>query len=308
MSAPWFKFFPANWRADPALRMCSIAARGLWMEMICVMHEAVPRGSLIVNGSVVNERQVAALAGVTIKETVVLLSELETAGVFSRDANGTIFSRRMRRDDEKAERDKANGRTGGNPHLKGVNPPLNGQGNPSLNGTHNGTHKGNHNEPDKAKILEARSKKESTSLRSGDPAFEKFWAAYPRRKGANPSKPAQDRFTAAVRSGADPDAIIAAVARYASELSVQGKLGTEFVAQATTWLNQRRWQDYDQPVDAAISMGSRHWIALDSPEWSAWSKHRGKPFPLDTKGGWTAPSQWPPADDASTQRQTEAAE
>ena len=50
MSVAWFKFYPSDWRADPALRMCSIAARGLWMEMLCVMHEATPRGSLLING------------------------------------------------------------------------------------------------------------------------------------------------------------------------------------------------------------------------------------------------------------------
>jgi hypothetical protein len=32
------------------------------------------------------------------------------------------------------------------------------------------------------------------------------------------------------------------------------------------------------------------WIRLDSPEWFAWRDYRvGKPFPLDQKGGWTAP-------------------
>jgi hypothetical protein len=44
--------------------------------------------------------------------------------VFSRDADGTIYSRRMRRDAERAEEDKKNGKKGGNPKLKdGVNPP-----------------------------------------------------------------------------------------------------------------------------------------------------------------------------------------
>lgn len=126
MSAPWMKFYPSDWRADPALRMCSVGARGLWMEMLCVMHEATPRGSLVVNGRSVNERQLAGLAGCSVDDVASMLSELEDAGVFSREEDGTIFSRRMRRDDEKAERDKANGRKGGNPSLKsenvGVNP------------------------------------------------------------------------------------------------------------------------------------------------------------------------------------------
>ncbi len=121
MSAPWMKFYPTDWRADPSLRMCSLAARGLWMEMLCIMHEASPYGSMRVNGRPVTDRQLAALAG---GEIDALLVELEEAGVFSREEDGTIYSRRMQRDAEKASRDKANGRKGGNPDIKrGVNPP-----------------------------------------------------------------------------------------------------------------------------------------------------------------------------------------
>jgi hypothetical protein len=121
MSAPWLKFYPSDWRADPALRMCSIAARGLWMEMLCIMHEATPRGSLRINGRPVSDRQMATLAGVT--DVAPLFGELEDAGVFSREEDGTIYSRRMMRDEEKAAQDKANGKQGGNPTLKPmVNP------------------------------------------------------------------------------------------------------------------------------------------------------------------------------------------
>jgi hypothetical protein len=124
MSQPWMKFYPSDWRADPALRSCSMAARGLWMEMLCLMHEASPRGSLLINGQQVTGKQLASLCGTGLTETVRWLGELAGAGVFSRDENGTIYSRRIRRDDEKALRDKANGKGGGNPALtKGVNPP-----------------------------------------------------------------------------------------------------------------------------------------------------------------------------------------
>jgi hypothetical protein len=97
------------------------------MELLCIMHEAEPRGSLLINGRPVNDRQIASLAGASLDEAKALLDELETAGVFSRESDGTIFSRRMRRDDAKAARDKANGKGGGNPTLKvGVNPVDNG--------------------------------------------------------------------------------------------------------------------------------------------------------------------------------------
>jgi hypothetical protein len=103
MSQPWFKFYTANWRSDAALRTCSIAARGLWMEMLCLMHEATPRGSLLINGVQVSGKQLAALCSAPLNDTVRLLGELAGAGVFSRDPDGTIYSRKMRRDDEKSE-------------------------------------------------------------------------------------------------------------------------------------------------------------------------------------------------------------
>jgi hypothetical protein len=97
------KFYPADWRSDPALRSCTIAARGLWIEMMAIMHEAEPYGSLLVKGKRVDKKQLAALAGVPERECTVLLLELEGMGVFGRDPDGTIYSRRMRRDYARAE-------------------------------------------------------------------------------------------------------------------------------------------------------------------------------------------------------------
>lgn len=134
MKQPWLKFFPSDWRADPALRMCSLAARGLWIEMLCLMHEARPFGSLLVNGKPVTAAQLANLIGAGVADVEGFLAELEEAGVFSRDAEGLIYSRRMRRDEERAAVNRVNGRAGGNPSLKaGVNPPVNPGVNPADN-------------------------------------------------------------------------------------------------------------------------------------------------------------------------------
>jgi hypothetical protein len=57
---PWMKFYPSDWRSDPALRSCTIAARGLWIEMMAIMHEAEPYGSLLVKGKRVDKKQLAA--------------------------------------------------------------------------------------------------------------------------------------------------------------------------------------------------------------------------------------------------------
>ena len=132
---PWFKFYPQDWRGDAKLRMCSIGARGLWAEMLCVMHEAEPYGYLLSNGNTVTSRQMAALAGIAQGECMKYLLELADAGVYSIDESKVIYSRRMVRDKAKAEQAKQWGKGGGNPELTGqdkggVNPPDNGQDKP----------------------------------------------------------------------------------------------------------------------------------------------------------------------------------
>jgi hypothetical protein len=143
MKYPWFKFYPTAWRSDPGLRLCSLAARGLWIEMISYMHESTPYGHLIVAGGTPDEREISKLVGVSVQKVTRFCSELERNGVFSRTQNGTIFSRRMVDDYAKAQRDSQNGRKGGNPQVKGgVNPEVKGG--------------------DKAKILDTRSKKKES--------------------------------------------------------------------------------------------------------------------------------------------------
>lgn len=91
--------------------------------MLGYMHEATPYGYLVVNGASPTVEQIANLVGAKERLVVAALAELEQQGVFSRDADRRIFCRRMPRDMERAEKDRQNGRGGGNPTLKAwVNP------------------------------------------------------------------------------------------------------------------------------------------------------------------------------------------
>lgn len=117
MSNPWFKFFPTDWRNDPALNMCSLAARGLWIEMLALMHQATPYGHLLVNGQSPTEAQLAVLVGDSSGQLSSLLGELEAAGIFSRTRAGVIYSRKMTRMAKKAAECRKSGSAGGNPKL-----------------------------------------------------------------------------------------------------------------------------------------------------------------------------------------------
>lgn len=117
MTDPWFKFYPTDWRQDPKLRICGLEARGLWIEMIALMHQATPYGHLLVSGQPPTDSQLAMLVGCAPDQITRLVGELETAGVFSRTRSGVIYSRKMSRMQKKAATARNNGKKGGNPKL-----------------------------------------------------------------------------------------------------------------------------------------------------------------------------------------------
>jgi hypothetical protein len=113
----WSKFWWQDWAGDPALRACSLAARGLWMALLCVMHEATPRGYLLINDQPPTAKQLAAITGATLKELATLLAELRQARVYSIDPEGWIYSRRMVKDTIASQKGYETGKRGGNPQL-----------------------------------------------------------------------------------------------------------------------------------------------------------------------------------------------
>jgi hypothetical protein len=103
VSQPWLKFYPRDWRGDQALRVVSLAARGLWIEMLCIMHEASPRGHLLIGASAVTDAALARAVGTRTEEVQALLVELHDAGVFDRSRKGVILSRRMIADERRSK-------------------------------------------------------------------------------------------------------------------------------------------------------------------------------------------------------------
>ena len=97
---PAMQFYVGDWMKDPELRICGHGARGLWMDLLCLMHESAERGVLVANGKPMTEKQIAMATGATVHDVGVLLDELESAGVFSRrEDDNAIVSRRMLRDE-----------------------------------------------------------------------------------------------------------------------------------------------------------------------------------------------------------------
>jgi len=126
MKRPSFQFYPSDWLRDTALRTCSVGARGLWMDMICFMHEGNPYGTLKVGNKVILPANLSVMVGATLFDVEGWMEELESAGVFDRGEDGEIISRRMIRDEYLRNIRAEGGKKGGNPALK-VNPEVAGK-------------------------------------------------------------------------------------------------------------------------------------------------------------------------------------
>jgi hypothetical protein len=80
-----------------------------------------------------------------------------------------------------------------------------------------------------------------------DSPFDDFWRSYPSRTPhPNPKKPAQAEFKAALKRGVDPAAIIRGAANYSRYVD-QHITDRRYVAQAVTWLREKRWEEYQEP-------------------------------------------------------------
>ena len=218
---PWVKWYWSDWRSDPKLRMCSIAARGLWAEMLALMQEGVPYGHLLVSGRAPTDTQLAVLAGMPADQLSPLLGELEAAGVFSRTRAGVVYSRRMVRDEKKSRTAQKNGKEGGNPTLckdKDNQPSDNQKVKPE----------------DNTQKPEARNQKEKTPpIKDG---FDEWYSSYPLHKGRGQAERA---YTAACKS-APPETLLTAARAYA--VQTQGT-DPKFIKHPATWLNGKCWLD-----------------------------------------------------------------
>ena len=255
MSNPWFKFYSSDWRSDPALRMCSMAARGRWMEMSCLMHEATPYGHLLVKGHSPTEAQLAVLAGAPSDEIAALLGELELAGVFSRTRAGVIYSRKMTAMAKKAATARNNGRKGGNPSLSKQT-----DNSPSVKGGVKGL--------DKTQKPEARNQRvedtdvSSLAKPSNDAGFADFWDLWPSKTNKRAALTAWKKLSyenkrkayAAIRGGwfdrwqaGSPDAN---------------------PIHAATFLNKHRWEDAAHPITPKLTaiQGGQHGTTSNHPD------------------------------------------
>jgi hypothetical protein len=97
------QFFTGEWLKDPALSLCTPATRGIWMDLICAMHENGRLGQL--RGTV---EQLARVARCSTAELAQALTDLQStcaADVADRNGVFTVVNRRMSRQSRKRQTD-----------------------------------------------------------------------------------------------------------------------------------------------------------------------------------------------------------
>jgi hypothetical protein len=104
---PSFQFYPGDWMKDPSLRRCSHAAKGLLMDLLCLMFEAAERGVLASGGQAWSDDEIISAVGGDPATAATALQELLQKGALSRrEDDGAIYSRRVVRDEERRTRDR----------------------------------------------------------------------------------------------------------------------------------------------------------------------------------------------------------
>ena len=78
---PAIQFYVGDWMKDPALRSVSVEARGLWIDLLCIMHESPRRGYLEnAHGEPLTPLQLGRMTGVhpnTVHRLLIELSEAD---------------------------------------------------------------------------------------------------------------------------------------------------------------------------------------------------------------------------------------
>lgn len=272
---PWMKWYPRDWRAETGLQLVSRAARSVWLDMLGLMHESTLIGYLLLNGKRPTPEQLARVLGDDIQDLSRWLDELAAAGVYSENEDGVIYSRRMVRDHEMAEKGREDiKKRKGAWSVNGEKPDSYPASTPNRVPNGDGI----------TQRPEARG--QNTSLvgpvpgpteGGGNPYskdFEEFWIAYPRN--SNMTKSVAFGWWEKLRAGGalpDQAKMLIAVGAYRKFLADQSKgRATPYrVQHADKWLKDRKYEGFLEapatPVGAPMVDTGPGWEAAYPQTW-----------------------------------------
>ncbi len=113
MNLPHIQFYVGDWRKDVGIQTLSYHHRGIWFEILMLMHCSEQRGRLILAGKPMPNLALSRLLGLSQQETQDAVEVLLASGVASKDEAGVVFCRRMDREEEIRQKRVEAGRVGG---------------------------------------------------------------------------------------------------------------------------------------------------------------------------------------------------
>jgi hypothetical protein len=106
-------FFWNDWAGEPLLRMCSFAAQGYWMRLLCIAAESRKKGFVLVNGKKPSDEDLHKITGAPLDMIPIWTAELLSTGTASKNRHGIIYNRRMVALAKKRAASKKGGEIGG---------------------------------------------------------------------------------------------------------------------------------------------------------------------------------------------------
>lgn len=239
MKRPAIQFYPGDWLRNVKVRACSVEARGLWMDLLCYMHDCEPYGHLLIGGKRPTNATIARMVGLPVRTFSRLLAELEDNGVCQRTADGILCSGRMIRDHATSQARAEAGSIGGTVTQAIVKQPV--------------------KQLPKQSVADEDADADAVAItpRRGVPRgetpdrFPEVWAAYPRRPN-NSRERARKAYAARMAEGCDPAAILEGVKRYAAYVRRE-RTEPRYVKMTATFLGpDRHWEsDYTSTAPSA---------------------------------------------------------
>ena len=295
MSLPHIQLYPGDWLRDP-ISGCSLAAQGLWLRMMYLMHDSERYGYLSVNDKPLSNEAIARRCGTTVEQYLLLLKELDDMGIPSRTGQGIIYCRRMARDasisGKRAKAGRMGGKQNGSNHASKTEAKV--EQNTDID-----------NDIDSSDVVEEKSdssidtdrflfnnkKPIETDIKTEsktnipktlEQQFEAWYAEYPRKQARGAATRA---FSSALKK-TTLDVLITATKKFKRLMADKER---EFIPHPATWLNQERWSDVepDDPVTASQdpfdpNWKQTHWVD-DDPAFDAWCKDNCRRWETDPK-------------------------
>ena len=98
---PAIQFYPGDWRKDIGVQSLNYHDRGVWFEMLLLMHDSEVRGKLMLGGKAMTDEILASILRIRIEVLTETIKTLMDRGVAERDKRtGALINRRMIRDEE----------------------------------------------------------------------------------------------------------------------------------------------------------------------------------------------------------------